>query len=58
VEVHRGANGREEIARIKTGRLGLDLFEAFVRAFSGWMLTLMNGRHRLRLHKPAAPDRK
>jgi hypothetical protein len=33
VEVHRGAQRREEVARLKTGRLGLDLFEAFVRAF-------------------------
>jgi hypothetical protein len=58
VEVQRGVDGREEVARLRTGRLGLDLFEAFVRAFPGCTLTLMNGRHRLRPHKPAAPDSK
>jgi hypothetical protein len=56
VEVQRGENGREEVARLRTGRLGLDLFEAFVRAFPGCTLTLLNGRHRLRWHRPADPD--
>ena len=51
VEVQRGADGREEVARLRTGRLGLDLFEAFVAAFPGCTLTLLNGGHRLRLHK-------
>jgi hypothetical protein len=52
VEVDRGADRREEVARLRTGRLGLDLFEAFVRAFPGCTLTLLNGRHRMRLHRP------
>jgi hypothetical protein len=56
VEVQRGENGREEVARLRTGRLGLDLFEAFVRAFPGCTLTLLNGRHRLRWHRPTDPE--
>ena len=54
VEVQRSA-GREEIARLKTGQLGRDLFDAFVRAFPGCTLTLMSGRHRLRLHRATDP---
>ena len=54
VEVQRSA-GREEIARLKTGQLGLDLFDAFVRPFPGCTLTLMSGRHRLRLHRATDP---
>jgi len=56
VEVHHGADGSEEVARLKTGRLGLALFESFVRAFPGCALTLLNGRHRLRLHRPTEPE--
>ena len=52
VEIERSA-GREEVARLRTGRLGLDLFEAFIAAFPGCTLTLLNGRHRLRLHRPS-----
>jgi hypothetical protein len=57
VEIERSdARQREEVARLRTGRLGLDLFEAFVRAFPGCTLTLMNGRHRLRLHRATGPE--
>jgi hypothetical protein len=57
VEIDRGnAQRREEVARLRTGRLGLDLFDAFVRASPGCTVTLMNGRHRLRLHRATAPD--
>ena len=56
VEIERGnAQRREEVARLRTGQLGLDLFDAFVRAFPGCTLTLMNGRHRLRLHRAIDP---
>jgi hypothetical protein len=54
VEVDRSPDRREEAARLRTGRLGLDVFDAFPAC----TLTLMNGRHRLRLHKPAPPDSK
>jgi hypothetical protein len=58
VEIERGgAQRREEVARLRTGQLGLDLFEAFVRAFPGCTLTLMNGRHRLRLHRATEPGK-
>jgi hypothetical protein len=56
VKIERGgAQLREEVARLRTGQLGLDLFDAFVRAFPGCTLTLMNGRHRLRLHRAIDP---
>ena len=59
VEVDRGGEDRrEEVFRLRTGRLGLDLFEAFVRAFPGCTLALVNGRHRLRLHEPTGADSK
>jgi hypothetical protein len=56
VEIERSA-GREEVARLRTGRLGLDLFEAFIAAFPGCTLTLLNGRHRLRLHRPSDTEK-
>jgi hypothetical protein len=57
VEIERGsAQRREEVARLRTGRLGLDLFEAFVRAFPSCTLMLLNGRHRLRLRRATEPE--
>ena len=41
-----------EIARVRDGALGLQVFEAFVRSFPEAELMLSVGTHRLALHRP------
>src|SRR5262245_49086132 len=41
-----------EVALICSGQIGLEVFDAVVKAMPGRTLMLSNGTHRLRLHKP------